>query len=491
MRPEQLAEMLELEMAADAAVVADPIAEGKAGGAAGAAGSTAPKAAPSDYAVKMDKWGARRGQDLFKQEEFAKMAASPEQREYWPKALADFHAAAYEVSPELAECPKDQMRADFLKTLMETPEFQQVRVSTTLNPAAAEVATAAFGAQYSKRLAEAKQHQQQQPKPGQKDNSAPAVDDEIATMKAAAQAVAAAQAAVNELNEASEMCGLGGSGDGSPRDAKRIAAAYRRVKHSPRLRKIAELAGRFRRLAASKQRMKVSHGVDEVIGVTLGDEIGRLIPAELMKLVDEDLELDTARRVLERQAQVRETRATEPAGRGPIVVTVDESGSMSSREKIETAKALALALAWVARKQNRWCALVGFSGGTQGHTHLIPPGKADEAGLLAWLEHFYGGGTQLDVPIREVPGMWERFVASGMARGKTDMVMITDGLCNLEPRMRDEFLAFKAAEKVRMTTLVIDSGDEGAANIHEISDEVYCMPGLGTDEAAVGRVLSV
>ena len=97
-----------------------------------------------------------------------------------------------------------------------------------------------------------------------------------------------------------------------------------------------------------------------------------------------ELELDTLRRIAERQALCREHHAVEPVGKGPIIVSVDESGSMEG-EKAHTAKALALALAWVARRQRRWCGLVAYSGDTGERLLALPPGRWDEARLMDWL----------------------------------------------------------------------------------------------------------
>ena len=55
-------------------------------------------------------------------------------------------------------------------------------------------------------------------------------------------------------------------------------------------------------------------------------------------------------------------------------VSVDESGSMQG-EKVLTAKALALALAWIARRQRRWCALVAYSGESGERLLALPPGR--------------------------------------------------------------------------------------------------------------------
>src|SRR5262245_62472889 len=108
-----------------------------------------------------------------------------------------------------------------------------------------------------------------------------------------------------------------------------------------------------------------------MVGVVLGGDLGRLLPHELARLVIPELEDDVLRRLVEGQVMCREYRATEPVGKGPVIVCVDESGSMEG-EKAHTAKALALALAWVARHQGRWCALVGYSGGSGEGLRALP-----------------------------------------------------------------------------------------------------------------------
>src|SRR5437764_9912685 len=102
----------------------------------------------------------------------------------------------------------------------------------------------------------------------------------------------------------------------------------------------------------------------------------------------------------------REYRATEPGGKGPVLVCVDESGSMQG-EKAHTAKALALAMAWVARRQKRWIALVAYSGDSGDRLLALPPGRWDELALLDWLAQFIGRGSTLDVPVRELPDYYE------------------------------------------------------------------------------------
>ena len=140
---------------------------------------------------------------------------------------------------------------------------------------------------------------------------------------------------------------------------------------------------------------------------------------------------------------------------------VDESGSMSG-EKVHTAKALALALAWVARRQRRWCGLVAYSGESGERLLGLPPGRWDEAALTDWLSAFIGRGSDLDVPVRELPRMYAELNAPA---GKTDVLMVTDAKGRIPPSLQEQFLAWKASVKARVLSLVIGDapGDLKAA----------------------------
>lgn len=106
------------------------------------------------------------------------------------------------------------------------------------------------------------------------------------------------------MHEAAGALGLGPGSPGS-NDPRAVAALFRRVRSDPALRRVCELAGRFRRVARSKQRLKQTHGLDDVVGVEPGGEVGRLLPVELARLAVPELELDALRRIVERQAVCR------------------------------------------------------------------------------------------------------------------------------------------------------------------------------------------
>jgi uncharacterized protein with von Willebrand factor type A (vWA) domain len=154
-------------------------------------------------------------------------------------------------------------------------------------------------------------------------------------------------------------------------------------------------------------------------------------------------------------------------------------------EKAHTAKALALALAWIARQQRRWCGLVAYSGDTAERCLALRPGRWDEAAVMDWIEPFIGGGSDLDVPVRELPRIYRDLKAPA---GHTDVICITDAVCHIAPPHRESFLAWKQAARARLITLVIGSEP---GDLAVLSDEVHRVAALDPAAEAVGRVLAL
>jgi uncharacterized protein with von Willebrand factor type A (vWA) domain len=438
------------------------------------ASADSPKESKSPTALEVDAWGLRRGRDLLAESERLRKACTDE------FAAADFFAAGFEPEPKLTEGCVDPRRHQFLAQLLDTPEYRALHADTRLDDTAAAIAAGHFAEQFA-----------QLKKEDTKDStggSAPPVGEgdlerEMTALRAVGKAVVEATKEVSALREASAALGLGPGEPGS-NDPRAIAEIYKRVRNDPALRRISELAGRFRRVAASKQRQKVTHGLDDVVGVEPGGDIGRLLPSELARLAVPELELDTLRRIVERQALCREHHAVEPVGKGPILCVVDESGSMEG-SKAHTAKALALALAWVARQQRRWAGLIAYSGKSGERLLALPPGRWNESALCDWLSAFIGGGSDLDVPIEELPRMYKEI---GAPPGVTDLVMVTDARCRIPADLRDRFLVWKQAVRVRVTSLILNNppGDLAA-----VSDEIHSVRSLDPASDAVGRVLSL
>jgi hypothetical protein len=298
----------------------------------------------SPTALELDEWGLRRGREILDDSERAQQTGLDQ------NAIADCHGVAFEPDPQLKEDCIDPQCSEFLAQLLETPDYRALHESTMLDAAASAIAAVAFAEQFAALKKD---------EGGDGETGKDVIEREMATLRAVGKAVNEASKDVEECKEAAAALGLGPGSPGS-NDPRAIAALYRRVRNNPTLRTICALAGRYRRVAQSRQRMKSTHGMDDLVGVVLDADIGRLLPHELAKLADDELADDTLRRLIERQTMCRQYQAVEPVARGPIILAVDESGSMEG-DKGHTAKALALAMAWVARRQRRWCALVAYS----------------------------------------------------------------------------------------------------------------------------------
>jgi hypothetical protein len=131
-----------------------------------------PKASASPTALELDDWALRRGRDL--------LAASDRLQalDVGEHAVADFHACAFEPEPKLLDACEDERRHEFVKQLLDTPEYRSLHTSTMLSPVASEIAAAAFAEQF----ADLKTKEKEEPK-----GAGPA-DREMATLRAVGRA---------------------------------------------------------------------------------------------------------------------------------------------------------------------------------------------------------------------------------------------------------------------------------------------------------------
>ena len=248
--------------------------------------------------------------------------------------------------------------------------------------------------------------------------------------RAARNGCARAAAAVEELRDATE--GLehvafgrapgSGSMPGEARDSPAARGLAMRLKGDPRLRRIAQLAGRFKRIAAAKRRSRVRHGVDEIADVEQGADLGRLLPLELARLVHPRLRLAMLRDLTERRCMQYALTGTETLGKGPLVVCLDKSGSMEGQPDI-WATAVALALLEVAQHERRPFALLGFDAAVKFEAVVNVGDKLPDAGLFVACD----GGTRIDNVVER--GL-DIIAQHAGALKKADIVLITDGGSN-------------------------------------------------------------
>ncbi|MBS2031595.1 MAG: VWA domain-containing protein [Deltaproteobacteria bacterium] len=196
-------------------------------------------------------------------------------------------------------------------------------------------------------------------------------------------------------------------------------AVLQRLHADPRLRRVAAMAGRFKRIAAGRLRQKVKHAVGEVADIERGDALERLLPSDLARFVQPKLRLVFLRDLHERSAMQYAMRGQDHVGKGPLVVCLDKSGSMDG-PRDEWASAVALALLDLAHRERRPFGLLTFDAGVR----TKDLGQVGQSLPFDSLFQQCHGGTDLSGVVAAALDVI-RFEQESLK--KSDIVLITDG----------------------------------------------------------------
>lgn len=196
---------------------------------------------------------------------------------------------------------------------------------------------------------------------------------------------------------------------------------------------IAKLAGRLFRSFGYQRKDHPNEDPEEAVGAVQGGDVDRLLPTELAMLADDDTADLQAMKILKKQATEIQMQGKESKSRGPLVMAIDESGSMhdgrvgySGTQKFAGrntwAKACAVALTRIAWSEDRPVVAVHFGMGVE--VQDVP--KDDYRALFEMARSFLSGGTNfgsaLTAGLKEVGDLASKGFAGA------DIVLITDGV---------------------------------------------------------------
>lgn len=191
------------------------------------------------------------------------------------------------------------------------------------------------------------------------------------------------------------------------------------------LRRMMHMIGRMYRAMKFKRETRTRHVPIEPVGVTTGDNIERLLPHELGRAFLPARAAKTLfiKDYLDQRLLEYEMSGKIPAGKGPIIVVHDGSGSMQG-EPFIWASSLGVSAMMIAARERRAFAGIEFGSTRQIKTWIVPKGdKPDPDLILDYASHFYGGGTDIESGMREALRVCE-----GEEGFKTaDVVLISDG----------------------------------------------------------------
>lgn len=281
-----------------------------------------------------------------------------------------------------------------------------------------------------------------------------------------AQALGVAQVLDDAADEADSWGRALGAGDSG--SAGRSLELGRRLARNPNLRKLSHLLGRMREQALALRHRLFERRNEEVFEVTLGSDLGRMLPQEMVSLHQPALRRDWQRRFVEGELLQYQLRGTDERGRGPMIVCLDVSSSMAGEKEVWS-KAVTLTLLDIARRERRRFRAILFSSAEMGlKTFDLNGGErylSDLAGALDLADYFPGGGTDFERPLDAAV---ECLADSRFRKG--DVVLVTDGECRVGEEWRERFLDEKKRLDFSLYAILIDVGGSTAETVDALSD---------------------
>ena len=300
-----------------------------------------------------------------------------------------------------------------------------------------------------------------------------------ANQRLKAEAIKVAQQLEDATEEAEAWGNTIGTGQKSPPGQK--LELGRRLAGNEKLKKLARMVGRMKFQAMALRKKIFERSSEELLEIEQGDALHRLLPNELLSLHHPILRKDFQRRFLDRELIQYSLRGIEEKGKGPMIVCLDGSSSMSGDKEIWS-KAVTLTLLEIARKQRRLFRSICFSS-AETPLQVLDMNPRDRyevetKTIMDLAEYFPGGGTDFQKPL---DAALECLQQSRFKKG--DIIFITDGECQVSPEWAEQFRKEKEKLGFSLFSILIDMGPASLGTLKEFSDRITTIKQLTGDGA--------
>lgn len=382
-------------------------------------------------------------------------------------AVQDAFSAFYKLNVETSG---DQFRKQIVDQMVELPEYQALHQATQLDDVASALAAAEFSKNLIEQISKIEEQKQEREESG---NPAQDLQDLLgdkgmgalrATLR---RSLERAEEKAEEWADVKAGWGMEAGELGQMKAPERMQIAESMLS-SAKLKKITNLIGRFRNIVNAASTMIYSHGNDEIIDITTGSDINRLLPSELVKLQTSPMQF--YRQYLEGSLLQYNLRGQEPKGKGPIIVALDVSGSMYGWAE-QYARALTMAMIQLANKEKRAFSIIFFDSKVQDVQTWNSDSRVSLADRLAIANReSNGGGTDFVAPLAKALEIRSKL---NPELKPADLVFITDGECELPEAFAGEFEFTKKKTDLRVYGFAIGSPRTltFCDSIYQIGDE--------------------
>ena len=265
-----------------------------------------------------------------------------------------------------------------------------------------------------------------------------------------------------------------------------------RIRYDENFKKVMQMAGRFRRISQNSDRkVRDEQGSSTLVGVRMGGDIHLALPSELGLMRHPMLRRLQLAKLADRRLQQYHVVGETTKGRGPVVVLLDESGSMRG-ERAMWASAVAIACLGTAAKEKRPCTIIGFNGGVKYTYQLDKQGKAWEHRIdpeghktgepvsmgscvqiaMAVAAMQARGGTHFDPPVTAALNLED-----GLTSERSDLVLVTDGRATVSEGLLSRLANARENCGLRVFGLTIGGGTLSQA-VTQICDEAFDMDAI-------------
>lgn len=289
----------------------------------------------------------------------------------------------------------------------------------------------------------------------------------------------ALSAAYEKILETSTLLDSFGIGEGSGLGMEENKGLFQTVRENPNLLEISRLLGKYRQITARKRANDYYYGIGEKYDMESGNNIFACLPTELAFLAVPGTQPLFLKKYAAGELLQYKARTPIVKGDGDKIVCIDESGS--TRILRDWAKAFALAIVDMASQKKRKCAVIHFSSADEIHTDLFSPGKYTPESLLRCAQHFFGGGTNFESPLRECLQLLDCELKNA------EILFITDGRCRISSNFAELFAREKQKRRIILTSILLDGPDGDKAigeSLLPFSDQIYYSSDMVPDEIA-------
>lgn len=246
------------------------------------------------------------------------------------------------------------------------------------------------------------------------------------------------------------------------------------IENNPKFRDICNELGRMKEMIKYSYKKSSTRG-NSVSDVGLGNNMLKMLSSEKLNLVESELEDNFYKKFIDKELLELKTDKKE-LGKGPIIICIDESGSMYGKKEIWS-KAFVISCIQIALKQKRDCKVITFSD-KLGKFFEFEKNKIDLNEIINFSEYFVNGNTNYDEVLEEV------LVTINTSKyKKADVLFLTDGRpgCEVDDRLLNSFMKSKMEKEFKVQSILIEKKSL-IKYVKPFSDEIIEINNILKDE---------